>query len=592
MRRAGLILIVLGILRGSALASPPVVKTINGNPLTINIGDDTSFQIFDSSVPGAGQIYPSGGGSCTGAYTGDMGYFVDFGSLLYGPSFSDHCVSATPFSSLSYYRPWVPISIGDVTGSGTTTDPFTCVVVVSAPGPPDLQLTLTVLYLNGQNYFLANLQFSSSAGGAFNIFMGADLYLANSDNGVPYLHTASGSVGGQTCVSPPYTILLIPLDAADAHTATTFFGVWQEIANGSLDNTVDTVCEDDGAALAWMNRAIPAGGTLALLTAGSFGTIPSIVTCGGAPAAPGSPAISPTANPTGPVTATDYLTYSWSAPSSGQTPAGYKYHINSDTPVSTTDTSVSDVPPLGLRADAPITLGVLAFACSPEADGPEAQSPPYSLAAPGASFSASATSVSVGGAVNFTDTSSPQATSWYWFFGDGGSSTDQNPAHTFAAGGLYAVYEIASNGSGSSVSAPSALNVGASAIHTSSAAQPESDDTEIGGRGGGGIQIVTEAPPRPVVLAPGLRREWIYPGLTLVGRNRLWLTLQTAEPTIAYLRFERDGVLLGERRLSLPGGGPTVVDVGAYRANIRQETLDLKIVAERPVAAVLSEGRP
>jgi len=40
------------------------------------------------------------------------------------------------------------------------------------------------------------------------------------------------------------------------------------------------------------------------------------------------------------------------------------------------------------------------------------------------------------GPVAFTDTSTPtgEITSWYWDFGDGGTSTDQNPTHTYAAG--------------------------------------------------------------------------------------------------------------------------------------------------------------
>ena len=40
------------------------------------------------------------------------------------------------------------------------------------------------------------------------------------------------------------------------------------------------------------------------------------------------------------------------------------------------------------------------------------------------------------GPVAFTDTSTPigEITSWYWDFGDGGTSTDQNPTHVYAAG--------------------------------------------------------------------------------------------------------------------------------------------------------------
>ncbi|MFH0865663.1 MAG: PKD domain-containing protein, partial [Bacteroidota bacterium] len=49
-----------------------------------------------------------------------------------------------------------------------------------------------------------------------------------------------------------------------------------------------------------------------------------------------------------------------------------------------------------------------------------------------------------GGTVTFTNTSSV-ATTYLWDFGDGGSSTLQNPSHTYITGGSYPVTLIASN---------------------------------------------------------------------------------------------------------------------------------------------------
>ena len=51
--------------------------------------------------------------------------------------------------------------------------------------------------------------------------------------------------------------------------------------------------------------------------------------------------------------------------------------------------------------------------------------------------------------VSFTDLSFPNATSWSWDFGDGGSSTQQNPTHTYASAGTYSVELIATNAGGS-----------------------------------------------------------------------------------------------------------------------------------------------
>jgi PKD repeat protein len=53
--------------------------------------------------------------------------------------------------------------------------------------------------------------------------------------------------------------------------------------------------------------------------------------------------------------------------------------------------------------------------------------------------------------VVFTDQSSNAPTSWAWTFGDGGTSTAQNPSHTYTAAGNYTVALTATNGDGSDV---------------------------------------------------------------------------------------------------------------------------------------------
>jgi subtilisin family serine protease/uncharacterized protein YdeI (BOF family) len=51
--------------------------------------------------------------------------------------------------------------------------------------------------------------------------------------------------------------------------------------------------------------------------------------------------------------------------------------------------------------------------------------------------------------VSFTDASSNTPTSWSWTFGDGGTSSAQNPSHTYTAAGNYTVSLTASNAYGS-----------------------------------------------------------------------------------------------------------------------------------------------
>jgi uncharacterized membrane protein len=51
--------------------------------------------------------------------------------------------------------------------------------------------------------------------------------------------------------------------------------------------------------------------------------------------------------------------------------------------------------------------------------------------------------------VVFTDTTTGRPTRWQWDFGDGNTSTLQNPTHTYSATGTFVVTLIASNSQGS-----------------------------------------------------------------------------------------------------------------------------------------------
>ncbi|MEW6752887.1 MAG: fibronectin type III domain-containing protein [Candidatus Latescibacterota bacterium] len=68
-----------------------------------------------------------------------------------------------------------------------------------------------------------------------------------------------------------------------------------------------------------------------------------------------------------------------------------------------------------------------------------------------AGFRASRDSVLTGEAVVFTDTSRGLIRTWSWAFGDGGTSTERNPSHTYAAPGLYTVSLTASGIAGTSI---------------------------------------------------------------------------------------------------------------------------------------------
>jgi PKD repeat protein len=67
---------------------------------------------------------------------------------------------------------------------------------------------------------------------------------------------------------------------------------------------------------------------------------------------------------------------------------------------------------------------------------------------PNASFSGTPLSGTVPLVVQFDDTSVGSPTSWSWSFGDGGTSTLENPSHTYTAAGTYSVSLTAANSHG------------------------------------------------------------------------------------------------------------------------------------------------
>ncbi|MBN2214375.1 MAG: PKD domain-containing protein [Bacteroidales bacterium] len=64
---------------------------------------------------------------------------------------------------------------------------------------------------------------------------------------------------------------------------------------------------------------------------------------------------------------------------------------------------------------------------------------------PVVNFTASVITISEGDSIQFTDQSTNQPNAWSWNFGDGETSTQQNPLHPYSAEGIYTVSLIAKN---------------------------------------------------------------------------------------------------------------------------------------------------
>ena len=80
----------------------------------------------------------------------------------------------------------------------------------------------------------------------------------------------------------------------------------------------------------------------------------------------------------------------------------------------------------------------------PESGGVQAEA----LTPPVAAFSANQSIGPVPLKVQFTDYSTGNPTQWGWYFGDGGSSNEQNPEHTYTTPGVYPVGFLVSNNAG------------------------------------------------------------------------------------------------------------------------------------------------
>jgi len=132
-----------------------------------------------------------------------------------------------------------------------------------------------------------------------------------------------------------------------------------------------------------------------------------------------------------------------------------KLHTGSITPPATAVTGR----PLRLRVAADFADAAVPTACSTPLYS-QAEDYVVTLVAntsrPTAAFAASATTVCAG-AVQFTDQSTGAPTNWRWDFGDGTTSTVQNPAHTYATTGTYQVTLTATNAVGSTTSAATAI---------------------------------------------------------------------------------------------------------------------------------------
>jgi len=123
-----------------------------------------------------------------------------------------------------------------------------------------------------------------------------------------------------------------------------------------------------------------------------------------------------------------------------------------------------------------------------------------SVGVPVASFTADIRSGTIPFTTQFADTSSNTPTSWLWSFGDGSSSTEKNPAHSYAAAGTYSVSLTATNEAGNNTNvASNYITANAVKTYTMGTTKPAEDETVTTP----GITATVTAVPTAVPAASG-----------------------------------------------------------------------------------------
>jgi hypothetical protein len=161
-----------------------------------------------------------------------------------------------------------------------------------------------------------------------------------------------------------------------------------------------------------------------------------------------------------------------------------------------------------------------------------------------AAFTATPSSGQAPVTVAFSDTSRGAPTSWSWDFGDGGNSTAQNPAHTYAAAGVYTVTLTVTDGTGTHAHSEtiSAAAPAQSAPPQQSAAPKRAAPPPASARAPGSAVRGTRIARAPTVVlravAVGARQVRLRGTAVGVPPNRRVL-LQRRSPRGAWVRVER-----------------------------------------------------
>ena len=132
-------------------------------------------------------------------------------------------------------------------------------------------------------------------------------------------------------------------------------------------------------------------------------------------------------------------------------------------------------------------------------------------------------------AVTFTDTSTGSVTSWHWDFGDGTSSTNQHPSHTYTTAGTYTVaLTVTGDGGSATITYPNLISV--------TILPPIADFTATPVRGNSPLTVTfTDTSTGPVTswhwdFGDGTTSTSQHPSHTYTSKGRYSVQLQVVGP--------------------------------------------------------------
>ena len=237
---------------------PLTMKTISSSgPLnSIRIGEDLSCQVGHSGDSDY-EFYPPQ------RVWGDCGTFLSADGSLYAPDFEAHGWTAT--RALGRYTPFSSISQSNVSGSGSSSDPFKVTTIADAGN--NLRLTETDSYVRGQESYRTDVEITNTGDAATSLvlYRGGDCYLGNSDFGYGLVDPSRGMVAcaKQPNNEPPGRLMeWDPLTSGNNFLEEFYADLWSSI--GQKTDLLDTCrgndpsnptdCStllDNSAALSW-----------------------------------------------------------------------------------------------------------------------------------------------------------------------------------------------------------------------------------------------------------------------------------------------------------------------------------------------------